>query len=309
MTRPRRELVSLESTHYYHLMSRCVRRAWLCGKDPLTGHDYSHRRRWVLDRLTVLGEVFAVDLVGYAVMSNHYHLVVRVDAERVSDWGEREVIRRWAKIRGLPVLVKRYELGERLGQAERKVVLKILSEWRRRLGDLSWYMRCLNEHIARLANNEDGCRGRFWEGRFQSQALLDERALIQCLGYVDLNPLRAGEVNEPEASPYTSLYQRLNDMPGGPVLLAFSEIDLELSSYLELIDWCGRAIRSDKSGYIPPGYPHIIKRLDCQTDDWLQALRYAGHRHGLVKGALEQVQAFVQRLGQQWVRGQRLAYR
>ncbi len=81
------------------------------------------------------------------------------------------------------------------------------------LKNLSWFMRTLNEYIARLANAEDGVKGRFWEGRFKSQALLDEQALLAAMAYVDLNPVRAGIADTPENSDYTSIQERLGEVP------------------------------------------------------------------------------------------------
>ena len=82
MTRARRELVSLDVTPYYHCICRCVRRTFLCGDDSFTGKNYEHRKLWVVERLKELEAVFAVDICAYAVMSNHCHLVLRLNREQ-----------------------------------------------------------------------------------------------------------------------------------------------------------------------------------------------------------------------------------
>jgi REP element-mobilizing transposase RayT len=214
MPTARRELVCLDATPYYHVVSRCVRRAFLCGLDHLTGKSYEHRKEWIVDRLTELSDLFAIDLCAYAVMSNHCHLVVRLDPETAESWSEEEVMERWERLFSLPVLVQRYRTRKTTSPAEIETAQNKIETWRERLSDLSWFMRCLNEPIARQANAEDGCTGRFWEGRYKSQALLDEAALLTCMAYVDLNPIRAGLAETPEKSEYTAIQQRIQEVLG-----------------------------------------------------------------------------------------------
>ena len=181
MPRPRYSQVSLDATPYYHCVSRCVRRAFLCGTDSVTGECFEHRRAWIEDKMLELAHVFALELCSYAVMSNHYHVVLFVDHKKALGWSMDEVIKQWHQLFNGCVLSKRYVRGEALGQAELKVLNEVVEQWRSRLMDISWFMRCLNEDIARQANEEDNCTGRFWEGRFKSQALLDEAALAACV--------------------------------------------------------------------------------------------------------------------------------
>ena len=164
MTRARYTQISLDSTSYYHCICRCVRRAFLCGRDHYSGQDYEHRRQWVVDRLAVLGEVFAIDLCAYAVMANHYHVVVRINEKQASGWGDTEVAERWMQLFRGPEVVKRWLSGQTEG-GETLKALEIIGLWRERLYDLGWFMKCLNEYLARRANEEDCCKGRFWEGR------------------------------------------------------------------------------------------------------------------------------------------------
>ncbi|MDY0269696.1 transposase [Trichloromonas sp.] len=214
MTMPRSNLVSLSDTPWYHVVSRCVRRAYLCGEDTVTGMNFDHRRGWIETRIRELASIFAIDIAAYAVMSNHYHLVVRIDEERTEAWSDEEVLRRWVRLFTGPVLVQRYlsAARDRMSDSERLHVREWVETYRARLHDLSWFMRVLNETLARMANAEDGCTGRFWEGRFKSQALLDEQAVLMAMAYVDLNPIRAGMAETPEQSTHTSVKQRVEDL-------------------------------------------------------------------------------------------------
>ena len=161
MAIPRRLLIDLESTHYYHCISRCVRRAFLCGKDSLTGNSYEHRKLWVVDRLKTLAGIFAIEVCAYAVMSNHYHIVLHVDAKLGNSWTDQEVLQRWAKLFDTPLPVQQFLAGKLLDDTQLQQVTKLAKLYRQRLLDISWFMRCLNEYLARRANEEDDCKGRF----------------------------------------------------------------------------------------------------------------------------------------------------
>jgi len=209
MATPRKRQISLIDTAYYHCISRCVRRAFLCGEDKLTGQSFEHRRDWVETKLLQLSQVFAIDVCTYAVMNNHTHLVLFVDETQAKSWSMDEVLNRWHQLFKGTLLTQQYMRGEALIEPMQKMVTETAQIYRQRLMDISWFMRLLNESIARQANAEDSCTGRFWEGRFKSQALLDEAALAACMAYVDLNPIRAGIAKTPETSDYTGIQQRI----------------------------------------------------------------------------------------------------
>jgi hypothetical protein len=95
-------------------------------------------------------------------MSNHYHFVLHVDQARVAEWPQEQVVARWEALFGVPTIVERSREGL-AGQAGREAAEQLIERWRARLRDVSWYMRCLNEHLARRAT-EDQYTGRFWEG-------------------------------------------------------------------------------------------------------------------------------------------------
>ncbi|WP_038182272.1 transposase [Vibrio rhizosphaerae] len=315
MTIARTQLVSPDITSYYHCVSRCVRRSFLCGDDPFTGISYEHRRHWVEQRILALAKIYCIDICAYAVMSNHYHLVVHVNRAKALQLSEREVIARWGQEHQFPPLIQSYLTGQ-LSASEYPACMKLIAIWRERLYSLSWLMKELNYHIALRANQEDQCRGHFWEGRFKSQALLDEKALLAAMTYTDLNPVRANIAETPETSEYTSFKRRFDalennqETPSG--LLPFignrsqqqpSGVPFRLIDYIEWVDWIGRQIREGKPGYIDHKHPRIISRLSLNQMDSLGLYSRLEKERGLWIGPKQRLQHVKSLLNRQRLHG------
>lgn len=316
MTIARKNLIDPASTPYYHCMARCVRRAFLCGRDKFSGKNYEHRRQWVVDRLKELSGIFALEICAYAVMSNHYHVVLHINKAQAKSWDTREILCRWTQLFAGPYLVQRYLAGDVLGRAELQCAEEYAAEYRSRLTDISWFMRCLNEHLARLANKEDNCKGRFWEGRYKSQALLDEAALLTCMAYVDLNPIRAKTATTPETSEHTSIKDRIEAYLGTTgkkqkeylmPLKAQGQnpeqaVPYPISSYFALVDWSGRIIRKGKHGRITEDAPPILERLGIDPNEWLATMS-RGNSFRRAVGKLLSLKAYAESCGKRWVHG------
>jgi putative transposase len=278
MTKARKTIININDTPFYHCMGRTVRRSFLFGVDKYTGNDYSHRKQWIVDKLAELSSVYMIDVCAYAVMSNHYHVVLKINQVQAKRLSDEEVMERWMMLFKGNVLVQRYLKGECKTESEKLKVKETVEEWRIRLSDISWFMRCLNETIAHKANEEDKCTGHFWEGRFKSQALLNEQALLSCMAYVDLNPIRAGLAESLDNSEFTGIEQRIRETVISHKSLVVSQkqsqenknkekvksikladfigrkeddgIPYLLMDYLELVDWTGRAIRDAPQGIL-----------------------------------------------------------
>ena len=308
MPRPRRTQVSIEDTSWYHCCSRVCRRAMLMGDDKFTGKNYDHRRDWVESQLLTLASVFAIDVAAYAVMSNHLHLVLSVDIYESNNWTDREVVEHWHQIFNGTEITQKFAKGEVVESFEINSLKHSIALYRSRLSDISWFMRCLNEPIARMANKEDKCTGRFWEGRFKSQALLDETAILACMAYVDLNPIRAKMAKTPEDSDYTSLKLRVKAALKGKQpdkLLPFignerlnqpKGIYFSLKDYLELVDETGRIVRDDKRGAISENTSKVLTRLNISSDNWIKITTDFGKLfHGPV-GTLQELTSYCDHL-------------
>jgi len=326
MTQSRQSQVSLADTPYYHCISRCVRRAYLCGEDKYTGQSFEHRRQWMVERMHQLASIFSINICAYAIMSNHYHLVLHIDEHENYLLSNEQVCQRWGSLYSIPTLIDHWLKEQTISDEENKAALNIINAWRDRLADISWFMRCLNEFIARKANKEDDCTGRFWEGRFKSQALLDEDALLTCMAYVDLNPVRAKMNTSVETSEYTSAYERIHGVAfkeesnneSSLVGLSFKKkpllgfigdehetqqqgIPFSLLDYIELVDWSGRILREDKRGAIASHHPKLLNTLGLDSETWLSLASGFGKDYQGAVGSLEELALFAAHTGKRWM--------
>jgi len=315
----RREVLSAGEIQVVHCVNRCVRKSFLCGTDPLTGDDYEHRREWIRNRLEFLAGIFGIDILGVSVMSNHLHAILRNRPDVMKDWSDEEVARRrWNLFPsrrnkdGSPAEPAETDLKSLMTDA------KTLLELRARLSSISWFMLCTSEVIARLANAEENCSGRFGEGRFKATILPDESAIAACMVYVDLNPVRAGIAATPEESDLTSVQERVADLKSADEVstpdakdariehgknagwLAPVELEpkrkkarergssrrasnkgcvfMSLAEYLELLDWTGRQVHPGKRGSVARKTPPILDRLNLSPEFWLQTIAGFGKR-------------------------------
>ena len=305
---------------YYHCVTRCVRRAFLCGQDSKSGTSYEHRRDWIKSRLAFLLEVFAIDCFAYAVMNNHLHLVIKNTPESASKWNSEEVAIRWRK------LFSKYKNQDDYEADIQRISTnpELIEKYRKRLSCISWFNRCMNENIARRANKEDDCKGRFWEGRFYSQKLETDAAIIACSVYVDLNPIRAKISKTLEDSDYTSIQDRISAyrasksesnnykdliIKSNPRLLPISAAsqDIAESEYIKLVEETGKVLANGKRGSLNASVKPILQRLGINPDEFVTNASQQSKMFNRVIGGVEQLREFAQNLKQRWVIGHQFA--
>jgi hypothetical protein len=331
MTIARAHLIDPAVTRWYHCITRCVRRAFLLGEGE---HD---RKLWIDNRLRELSGIFSIAVGGFSVMDNHIHLLIRLDPELAAGWSDEEVVRRWGRLfpprdkKRQPLPITKVWIEDRLSHPE------WVATARARLQSLSWFMKCLKEPLARLANLQDKTRGFFFEGRFKSVAILDEEALLATCAYIDLNPVAAGIAEVPETSPHTSVKERVDHAKAqgrsedlkaareGSVAGSQAAAGLEeshwlcpiedrrrmdstregmlegfsLGSYLLLVDYSGRLFREGKA-MISREVAEIFERIGTTAETWqarLQKLSEGRLLGRFLAASRQRLREVTQRLG------------
>ena len=265
---PRAEQFDPREVGIVHLIQRCVRRSFLTGFDENTGKDYSHRREWIRSRMERLASVFGVDVLTYAILSNHLHLIARTRPDVVREWSDQEVALRWLRI------FPGRRIDEHLAEPTTNAVDTLANDTKRiaiirlRLSDPSWFMKALCEPIARLANFQDKVTGHFWEGRFKAQAITDEAGLLACSMYVDLNPIRAALASSPKEAIHSSAYDRIHALEGKTIQSA--AVDLVAIETEE----AGRILRTSTPAQLRKRKAEVKKKrgLSILRDAWLSPL-------------------------------------
>lgn len=233
-----------------HVWNRCVRALSLCGVDPITGVDRDYRRGWSRDRLEHLASVFAIEVLTYAIMSNHTHQVVRSRPDIARQWSPETVARRW-----LMITPKRDRHGEIIEPSAKRIRAiaanpKLVEKLRLQLSDVSWWMRSYAQNIATRANREDRKQGHFWEQRFKAHVLVDEASILRCMMYVDLNPIRAAMAESIEESDYTGAKDRLEDLRIHVATQVGNRITLQFGSVSDTAQW--ERLEHQSSGWLSP---------------------------------------------------------
>lgn len=299
----RSEIYRPDEVAVVHVMAKTVRSIYLFGTDEFTEKCYDHRRDWIEQQLIHQAKYFGIDLLANAIMSNHFHLVLCSRPDVVSSWDDTEVANRWLHLcpkrkdaLGKPMEPTAKELDAIRTKPEE--VKKI----RTRLSDISWWMRLCCQKIAQRANYETKENGRFFNGRFKAMRLLDEQAILACMVYVDLNPIRAGIAVTVETSSHTSIIKRIKalielnkqlaeradchlrpieirqDNNGQVQVVVKSKEQTRCSDkgtfpfstidYLKLADYTAKLQKPGKVGYTPGALPPLLERIGFDRKTW-----------------------------------------
>ena len=331
MRKARCEVIDSSQINVVHVYNRTVRRCFLLGQDPLTGKNFDHRKVWIEEWLEHFAAHFGIDLLTFAVLSNHFHLILRNRPDVVQTWSDTEVARRWLMIcphrtdqEGKPIAPSEAELN-----LIRHCPLK-LAQTRERLADVSWWMRLLCQRVAMRSNREDRATGRFFEERYKAIRLIDEASIIACSAYVDLNPIRAQICQTIETSEHTSAKRRIDAMrrqhqaqrpepksfqrdpaaflspltideqldSAGPCASVQGKrcsekgfLAMSLLDYVELLDWTARQSHPSKLGKTPSDLPPVILRLGIAPEDWCELVSSFGRLFHHVAGNPDSIDA------------------
>jgi hypothetical protein len=314
----RAEVFSPDEIAIVHVINRVVRRCFLLGNDPITGKNFDHRKRWIEELLERMAANFGIDLLSYAILSNHFHLILRSRPDVVVLWNDTDVAKRWL------ILCPLRKKGDGSPEEPNEFEIAAIVNDPNRLAEI----RLLCQRIAIRANFEDAQEGKFWQSRYRAVRLLDEQAVLAASAYVDLNPIRAAMAETLETSDYTSVQRRIQAFmdekietssenqrsetdavntradqalsplaiderhdPIGPHVSNSTSrcsdkgfLAISMVAYLQLLDWTARQLAAGKAGFTPEDVPPILERFNLDAENWLSLVKNFGRKFYHVAG-------------------------
>jgi hypothetical protein len=273
----RREIVTDGEVGVYHCVSRCVRRAFLCGKDALTGRSFEHRRGWIRRRLETLAGIFGIDVLGFAAMHNHLHVLLRNRPDIVATWSDEEIGRRWWRLTSafdrITARQARRELLE-TSRAKRPVAAHATEAVER--GDASAADRRVTADA--------------WLCPIETESQAESSAVATTAGKTITQRGKAQQV--------TVVPRRASERRFLP---------MTLDAYLQLLDWTGRQLRAGKRGVIPSDLAPILSRLAVNAESWVATVQHFGRWFHRTVGQPAHLADAAAARGKRWFQGTRYA--
>lgn len=327
----RKEIIRPNQVAVYHCWATTLPKMVLCGKKGKK--DYDHRKEWIRARLVQMSEVFAVEVCGYSINKDRLDVVIRVRPDVAKKWSKEEVARRWKMIhpqdrdRELefetvkPSKQQTQELLADKGQLE---------ECRKRLFDVTWFVRDLCEAVARRMNREEGRKGRVWYGRFRTRQILDAPAALAACVALEASPVLSGCTGDIAQGGYSSACDRiagvkarakakaraprsndpdawLNPLDAGKPrgkTPAKSAFPMNPSDYVQVVEWTGKQFAAKKMDAAPPAdVAAAIKKMGLDPENWLEFVANLNERFTRAVGSPALMAKEAKRIGKSWFRG------
>lgn len=296
MTSARKDIMHPDKIETFHVYNRCVRGGFLLGNDDVTGKDYSHRKNWIPERLRFFAGIFCIDIVVYAIMENHFHLILQNRPDLALRLTPNELATRWLKLHPTKPMKKEARFAPTADEIKDVLIRFKKETLSKRFADISWFMRELDQYVAVKANKDDKCRGSFFESRFKSQLLADDKAKLTCAIYCDLNEIRSKLANSVENSFFTSAHLRSQAEIAKRNLKSFEKINLkkpltyhqdknikEQTAQAQLGDWLAPFKNQENTSHKPA--------LNITLEKYLELLDYTGREYhkkkpGIIPGTI-----------------------
>ena len=210
---PRSAAVDPRKPTVVHVMSRCARGLHLLESTEAADAGFCPKR-CCTERLSVLARTYAIDVAGFCLMGNHFHLVLKTQPDAAQRWSARTVVGRWLNLHPGRKVARMNDREREAHEATLAADVDWVEQHRAKLSSLSFFLKDFKQHVAETYNAATDSLGSFWQGRFRMTVPRDDEGVLAVMAYVDLNPCAAGLAAAPDEAKHTGLRARLEEGAG-----------------------------------------------------------------------------------------------